>query len=80
MFASLVVVLESIWAMCSVFFQSSGGAQAGFVDTWCDPESVERCYSQRSVNAQLTLQSTLQSTLAEMYKNVQFGESLFNLH
>ena len=76
MFASLVVVLESFWAMCSVFFQSSGGAQAGFVDTWCDPESVERYYSQRSVNAQ----STLQSTLAEMYKNVQFGENLFNLH
>ena len=37
--------------------------------------SVERCYSQRSVNAQ----STLQSTLAEMYKNVPFGENQLDL-
>ena len=26
-----------VLAMCSVFWQSSGDAQAGFVDTWCDP-------------------------------------------
>ena len=34
--------------------------------------SVERCYSQHSVSTQSALQSALQSTLADVYKNIPF--------
>ena len=34
--------------------------------------SVERCYSQHSVSTQSTLQSALQSALADVYKNIPF--------